>query len=82
MELEILFYILGLVVVGILVTLYVDYQADVRAKVFAEHLDLMSVRVRVVEDKIEEMQRELSSQIEGIKDSLGSEDGEDDWIGK
>mgnify|MGYP001224222589 CR=1 FL=1 len=37
--------ILGLVIFGIVVTLYIDYQADKRFKLLAEHLDPLIARV-------------------------------------
>ena len=45
--------ILGLVIFGIVVTLYIDYQADKRFKILAEHLDPLIARVAKIETDIE-----------------------------
>ena len=49
--------ILGLVIFGIVVTLYIDYQADKRFKILAEHLDPLIVRVAKIETDIEDVKQ-------------------------
>jgi hypothetical protein len=46
-----LYVILGLVIFGIVVTLYVDYQAHKRSLIFAEHIDDLIARVKRIEEK-------------------------------
>ena len=49
--------ILGLVIFGIVVTLYIDYQADKRFKLLAEHLDPLIARVAKIETDIEDVKQ-------------------------
>ena len=48
-------WILGLIVFGINVTLYIDYQADKRFKLLAEHLDPLIAKVDSIESRTEWM---------------------------
>ena len=50
--------ILGLVIFGIIVTLYIDYQADKRFKLLAEHLDPLIARV---DQHLEDISGELGN---------------------
>ena len=49
--------ILGLVIFGIVVTLYIDYQADKRFKILAGHLDPLIARVAKIETDIEDVKQ-------------------------
>ena len=46
-------WILGLIVFGINVTLYIDYQADKRMKILAKHLDPLIAKVDSIESRTE-----------------------------
>ena len=46
-----IYVILGLVIFGIVVTLYIDYQAHKRFMIFAEHFDDLIARVKRIEEK-------------------------------
>ena len=59
-------WILGLIVFGINVTLYIDYQADKRMKVLANHLDPLIAKV----DSIESRTEWLVDRIDVMQDAL------------
>ena len=59
-------WILGLIVFGINVTLYIDYQADKRMKILANHLDPLIAKV----DSIESRTEWLVDRIDVMQDAL------------
>ena len=59
-------WILGLIVFGINVTLYIDYQADKRMKILAKHLDPLIAKV----DSIESRTEWLVDRIDVMQDAL------------